>query len=68
MQRDKLGPVNPRLVQVGETVRYARTSSLEAVYEGYLNWHHLTRSPRQADLRMMLERGINQVAPITAER
>lgn len=66
LRHDKLTRVDPRLVQVGETVRYARTSSLEAIYEGYLNWHHLTRSPRQADLRMMLERGINQVATITA--
>ena len=54
------------MIQVGETVRYARTSSFEALYEGYLNWHHLTRSPRETDPRMILERGINPVAPLSA--
>lgn len=54
------------MLQVGETVRYARTSSLEALYEGYLNFHHLTRSPREADKRIILESGINAVAPLTA--
>ena len=55
-----------RLLQVGETVRYARTSSLEALYEGYLNFHHLTLSPRASDKRIILESGINAVAPLTA--
>ena len=66
MCRDKLTGVDPRVVQVGETVRYARTSSLEALYDGYLNWFHLTRSPREADPRMILERGINPVANLSA--
>ncbi len=47
-------------------MRYARTSSLEALYEGYLNWFHLTRSPRETDVRMILERGINPVAHLRA--
>lgn len=55
-----------RVVQVGETVRYARTSSLEAYLEGYLNFHHLTRSPRQQDKRIVLESGINRIAPVVA--
>lgn len=55
-----------RLLQVGETVRYARTSSFEALYEGYLNFHHLTLSPRASDKRIILESGINAVAPLTA--
>ena len=49
-----------------ENVRHARTSSLEALYEGYLNWFHLTRSPRETDVRMILERGINPVAHLRA--
>lgn len=55
------------MVQVGETVRYARTSSLEAIYEGYLNFHYLTTSPRPSDRRMVLESGINRVASLQAD-
>jgi len=64
----KLWPVTTlaRLVQIGDTVRYARTSSLEAYLEGYLNFHFLTRSPREADKRIILESGINRVAPVSA--
>ncbi|MDC5698726.1 restriction endonuclease [Intrasporangium calvum] len=55
-----------RQVQIGETVRYARTSSLEAYLEGYLNFHHLTRSPRDEDKRIILESGINRIAVVDA--
>jgi hypothetical protein len=58
--------VEERLVQIGETVRYARTSSLEALYEGYLNFHYLTRSPRDDDARIIMESGINRVALVRA--
>lgn len=51
---------------MGETVRYARTSSLEALYEGYLNFHHLSRSPRENDPRIIMEGGINRVAELSA--
>lgn len=54
------------MVQVGETVRYARTSSLETYLEGYLNFHKLTRSPRSDDKRVVLESGINRIALVQA--
>lgn len=55
-----------RRVHVGETVRYAKTSSLEAFYEEYLNFHYLAHSPRAEDRRIMLESGINRVAELAA--
>lgn len=58
--------VSARSVRIGDTVRYARTSSLEAYLEGYLNFHHLTRSPRADDKRVVLESGINRIAPLSA--
>lgn len=50
---------------MGETVRYARTSSLEALHEGYINFHYLTRSPRESDPRIIMEGGINRVAALS---
>ncbi len=64
--RDKLLPMGKRVVQVGETVRYARTRSVAPLQDGYLNFHYLSRSPRESDPRIILESGINRVAPLKA--
>ena len=50
-----------------DVLRYARGASrVEVELDGYLNYHFITSSPDTRDARLMLERGINPAAPVSA--
>jgi hypothetical protein len=60
-------PVDARWLRVTEVVRYSRDADRLAVeVDGYLNFHHLTRAPNRDDPGLLLESGINRVAPLAA--
>jgi hypothetical protein len=48
-----------------DIVRYARGGNTIDVFLGdYLNFHHLTTDPQRSDPQILLESGINRIAPL----
>ncbi|WP_345537052.1 restriction endonuclease [Phytohabitans rumicis] len=59
--------MEPRPVKIYDVLRYARGASpVEMVLDGYLNYHFLTSSPDLRRPKLMLERGINAAAAVSA--
>lgn len=52
---------NQKLLQFGETLRYAKKAHSDPLYEGYLNFHYFAQGPRDDQRRIILESGINAV-------
>lgn len=52
---------NQKLLQFGETLRYAKKAHADPIYEGYLNFHYFAQGTRDDQRRIILESGINAV-------
>lgn len=55
-----------RLLQFGETLRYAKRAPADPIHEGYLNFHWFAAGTRDHQRRMILESGINAVGHVSA--
>lgn len=58
--------VDSKLLQFGETLRYAKKAHSEPIYEGYLNFHYFAQGTRDDQRRIILESGINAVQRVQA--
>lgn len=57
--------LNQKLLQFGETLRYAKKAHADPIYEGYLNFHYFAQGSRDGQRRMILESGINAVQQVS---
>lgn len=62
-----MNKLDPRCIQIGETLRYAKgTSPLEVMFEGHLNYWFLTHDPTATNKQLQLEAGINAPSGLKA--
>lgn len=55
-----------KLLQFGETLRYAKKAPADPIHEGFLNFHYFAQGTRDDQRRMILESGINAVQTLSA--
>ena len=58
--------VDKKVLQFGETLRYAKKAPSDPIYEGYLNFHYFAQGSQDDQRRIILESGINAVQHVKA--